>query len=68
MARPSAGQCGSQIASRAAVLFPQIAETSWANAERAQSFGCMLDAGISLGVIADAQIPDPGDPSIIAIA
>jgi hypothetical protein len=28
----------------------------------------MLDAGISLGVIADAQIPDPGDPSIIAIA
>jgi hypothetical protein len=28
----------------------------------------VLGAGLSLGVIADAQPPDPGDPSIIAIA
>lgn len=28
----------------------------------------MLNPGISLGVIADAQIPNPGDPSIVAIA
>jgi hypothetical protein len=29
---------------------------------------CMPKSGVSLAVIADAQLPDPGEPSIVPIA